>query len=89
MKSNGRYKQNFVVESRIAHPKEIEALYAELPETARKAIEKRDEGAAPNNWLHRYNLTACDQVEGESKGWCKRIVNSGDTLLNSPHFDAI
>jgi hypothetical protein len=33
---------NVVVENRIAEPKRIEALYASLPEGARKAIERRD-----------------------------------------------
>lgn len=34
---------NFIVQDRIARPKELEALYAELPEEARNAIAKRDE----------------------------------------------
>jgi hypothetical protein len=33
---------NFIVEDRIARPKEIAALYLKLPEKAREAIEKRD-----------------------------------------------
>jgi hypothetical protein len=33
---------NFIVEDRIAHPKEIETLYLQLPEESRKAIEERD-----------------------------------------------
>jgi hypothetical protein len=33
---------NFIVEDRIAKPKQIEAFYNGLPEGARKAIEKRD-----------------------------------------------
>jgi hypothetical protein len=33
---------NLIVEDRIAQPKQIEALYAKLPETARKQIEERD-----------------------------------------------
>lgn len=38
---------NFIVQDRITHPKEIEALYAELPEEAREAIDRRDERVAP------------------------------------------
>ena len=33
---------NFIVQDRITHPKEIEALYEELPVGAREAIDKRD-----------------------------------------------
>jgi hypothetical protein len=33
---------NFIVEDRIARPKQIDNLYNQLPEGARKAIEKRD-----------------------------------------------
>lgn len=33
---------NFIVEDRITRPREIEALYEKLPESARTAIEKRD-----------------------------------------------
>jgi hypothetical protein len=33
---------NFIVEDRITKPKEIEALYNELPEDSRKQIESRD-----------------------------------------------
>ena len=33
---------NVIVEDRIARPKQIDALYAKLPETARKQIEDRD-----------------------------------------------
>lgn len=33
---------NMIVQLKIAAPKELEALYAQLPEGARKAIEKRD-----------------------------------------------
>ncbi|MFZ5841295.1 MAG: DUF4145 domain-containing protein [Pseudomonadota bacterium] len=33
---------NFIVEDRISKPKQIQALYAQLPEGARQAIEKRD-----------------------------------------------
>ena len=33
---------NFIVEDRIARPKQIEDLYQKLPETARKQIEERD-----------------------------------------------
>lgn len=33
---------NFIVEDRITRPKHIATLYAQLPETARDAIEKRD-----------------------------------------------
>jgi hypothetical protein len=33
---------NFIVEDRIARPKQIQALYAQLPEGARNAIEARD-----------------------------------------------
>jgi hypothetical protein len=35
---------NFIVEDRISRPQEIEKLYQTLPEGARAAIEKRDEG---------------------------------------------
>jgi Domain of unknown function (DUF4145) len=38
---------NFIVEDRITHPKEIEALYSELPEDARAAIEARDQPKLP------------------------------------------
>ena len=34
---------NFIVEDRITRPKEVADLYSKLPETSRKAIEKRDE----------------------------------------------
>jgi hypothetical protein len=33
---------NIIVEDRIARPKQIDALYAKLPENARKQIEDRD-----------------------------------------------
>ena len=33
---------NFIVEDRIARPKEIARLYAQLPESARKEVAKRD-----------------------------------------------
>lgn len=33
---------NIIVEDRIARPKQVEALYAKLPEGARKQIEERD-----------------------------------------------
>lgn len=33
---------NFIVEDRIAHPKQIQALYGKLPEDAREKIAKRD-----------------------------------------------
>jgi hypothetical protein len=33
---------NFIVEDRIARPNHIQALYSQLPEGARKAIEARD-----------------------------------------------
>jgi hypothetical protein len=33
---------NFIVEDRIARPKQIAQLYGQLPEGARQAIEKRD-----------------------------------------------
>ena len=33
---------NFIVEDRIARPKEVEALYSSLPQGARDAIDKRD-----------------------------------------------
>ena len=33
---------NFIVEDRIARPKQIASLYAQLPEGARKAVENRD-----------------------------------------------
>jgi hypothetical protein len=36
---------NFIVDDRIARPKEIASLYATLPEKAREAIEKRDKVA--------------------------------------------
>ena len=35
---------NFIVEDRIARPKQIQALYAQLPDGALHAIEKRDGG---------------------------------------------
>ena len=34
---------NFIANKMITEPKEIESLYADLPETSRKAIKKRDE----------------------------------------------
>jgi Domain of unknown function (DUF4145) len=34
---------NFIVEDRITRPREIDALYTELPEGARAAIDKRDQ----------------------------------------------
>ena len=34
---------NLIAENRISEPKRIAVLYASLPETARAAIEKRDE----------------------------------------------
>ncbi len=34
---------NFIIEDRISRPKHIQSLYAQLPEGARKAVEKRDE----------------------------------------------
>ncbi len=36
---------NYIVENQITGPKEIAALYAKLPETARKQIEERDANA--------------------------------------------
>lgn len=33
---------NVIVEDRIARPKQIDALYAKLPESSRKQIEERD-----------------------------------------------
>jgi hypothetical protein len=39
---------NFIVEDRITRPNEIEALYNQLPETSREAIEKRDKGSGTN-----------------------------------------
>lgn len=36
------YMINFIVEDRISRPKQIQSLYDKLPESARKAIEKRD-----------------------------------------------
>lgn len=33
---------NFIVDDRIARPKEIQALYSQLPDTAKEAIAKRD-----------------------------------------------
>lgn len=33
---------NYIVEDRITHPREIQELYNRLPESSRKAIEKRD-----------------------------------------------
>ena len=33
---------NFIVEDRITRPKQIDALYEQLPETAKEAIKKRD-----------------------------------------------
>lgn len=33
---------NFIVEDRVSKPKQIQALYAQLPEGARQAIDKRD-----------------------------------------------
>jgi hypothetical protein len=38
---------NFIVEDRITRPREIEVLYNTLPETARLAIEKRDQKQLP------------------------------------------
>lgn len=34
---------NLIVDNRIAEPKRVDALYASLPEGARKAVEKRDD----------------------------------------------
>ncbi|MGZ4982241.1 MAG: DUF4145 domain-containing protein [Methylobacter sp.] len=34
---------NFIIEDRISRPKHIQSLYDQLPEGARKAVEKRDE----------------------------------------------
>ncbi len=36
---------NFIIEDRISRPKHIQALYDQLPDGARKAIEKRDRDA--------------------------------------------
>lgn len=33
---------NFIIEDRISRPKHIQSLYAQLPEGAREAVEKRD-----------------------------------------------
>jgi hypothetical protein len=35
---------NFIASEMITKPKELEAMYEDLPEGARKAIEKRDNG---------------------------------------------
>jgi hypothetical protein len=40
---------NFIVEDRIAKPKQIQALYAQLPEGARNAIQARDAKVEPTN----------------------------------------
>lgn len=40
---------NFIVEDRIARPKEISRLYGRLPEESRKAIEKRDGKVTPGS----------------------------------------
>jgi len=40
---------NLIVEDRIARPKQIDALYLKLPETARKAIEERNAKAVAKN----------------------------------------
>lgn len=37
---------NIIVEDRITRPKQVNDLYAKLPETARQQIEKRDAGAS-------------------------------------------
>jgi hypothetical protein len=37
---------NFIIEDRIARPKQIQALYGKLPEGARNAIESRDKAKA-------------------------------------------
>jgi hypothetical protein len=37
---------NFIVEDRIARPKQVQALYGQLPQAARDAIEKRDSNSA-------------------------------------------
>lgn len=36
---------NYIVEDRISRPRQIQSLYNQLPEEARKAVEKRDNGA--------------------------------------------
>lgn len=38
---------NFIVDDRIARPKEVAALYSTLPDDARQAIEKRDQKRNP------------------------------------------
>lgn len=40
---------NFIIEDRITRPKEIEALYNQLPQTSREAIDKRDNGTAKSH----------------------------------------